>query len=133
LDLQVQHMMTAPSNILSSFQMLTMPVYHHVAVLHYATVYTTVWTAPLGTSRHGSFITHPSCKYKALLKQTLLRSFFQYTLLILYHARVCVCVRGVCVVCVCMRVCTCTCMHLFCPLKKIFMMFGKKELLLVVN
>jgi hypothetical protein len=97
LDLQVQHMMPAPSIILSSLCLLTMPIYHHATVLHYATVYTTPWMAPLGTSRHGSFIPHPSCKYKVLLTQTLLHNFFQYTLLILYHARVCVCVHS----CIC--------------------------------
>jgi hypothetical protein len=83
LDLQVQHMMTAPSTILSPLYVLTVPVYHHATVLHYATMYTTEWMSPLGTSRPRSFISHPSCKYNILLTQTLPHKFFQCTLLIM--------------------------------------------------
>lgn len=124
LDFQVQHTMTAPSTILSPLYMLTLPVFYHANVLHYATVYTTAWKATMGTSRPGSFTSHPSCKYKILLTLTLLHKFFQCTLLILYHhAHVCVCKL--------------TSMRLSCPFhilnQEIVMRFGKKELLLVVN
>jgi hypothetical protein len=102
LDLQVQHM-TAPSTILSPIYMLTVPVYHHATVLHYATMYNTVWMAPLGTSRLHSFISHPSCKYNILLTQTLLHKFFQCILLIMYHhERVCVCVCVEAHACICL-------------------------------
>jgi hypothetical protein len=104
LDLQVQHMMTAPSTILSPLYMLTVTIYHHATVLHYATMYTTVRMTPQGTSRPRSFISHPSCKYNILLTQTLPHKFFQCTLIFVYHhAHVWVCVH-MCV-CVCVRAC----------------------------
>ena len=120
LDLQVQHMITAPSTILSPLNMLT--VYHHATVLHYAMVYTTTWMAHLGTSRPRSFILHPSCKYNILLTQAFPYKFFQCTLLIVYHHAhaqecvcvcVCVCVRARARACVCVggvEACTCICL-----------------------
>jgi len=126
LDFQVQHMMIAPDTILSPLYMLTLPIYHHATVLHYAKVYTTVWMRPLGTSGPGSFTKHPSCKYNILPTQILPHKLFLCSLLIVYHhVHVCVCV------------CRNTHMHLYCPLhilnQKTVMRFGKKELLLVVN